>query len=1752
MSRGKPPTRDWRAQPPTQSVYAREWRSGGKGTASQFSRKFKLRMVGLSLVALLALIVVLFLVPFTGSLPKSQIVTYGISAYDAPVPVNPFAEQDGNAFGELSEVNSKYFFPLRKGDLNATQILESWRKECSSDDIARQHLIVFCTVHAIVQSTGEVKLMAIDATPETRDRMVPLQDLIAILQQSKAKRVLLLLDTARLESNWRLGILCNDVAELIASQWPAQSRDRLQSKSDKVDREPAKGEKLTILLAAGPGQRSWAKGGESSFARVVIDGLAGEADGWIEDDGRAQLGGIRNKRVSLLELTAYSRKRIEEFSHQRYGVLQTIQLLGSVSDFDIAGLTEASKAIANATALAKTKDKKKAALAAANEAVQATEEKAKTSEQVEITWDEKSEKQFEQLWIERDAWRDERGTERPIARRRAPLLWRRFQATLARADSLKQGGQQRHALGALDAAAAAAKRLNEQSSAVAGLNWQKSEVQLLSRWGFAFEFSRPSDLAIAAAGKSLQADPAAGNTEKPNSSEGETVSAASPTEIDPIAARLWLVQELQRDPMTEKDLTRLRQLVERLPATPDALLLRDVLALKANEITMVANELLPQFFANWDQLRRLAVRFPEAWPMTEGDVRAGVRAQHAAERWLFAPGLTRPDVKVWLQKATEAISRAEESAIRYGEAVGIWSDLLSELPAIAEWVAARANDDGKRDLSWLVLWARDAQETGAWDLAALLKSWPERPYDPKDVERKLLSLFIDAQRLKAALFAPAGETLTSEEFNKLVRDARTNRADFWQDVQSKHSRAEIANSTTAQWRESYRLLEQGWIPFPVRDRQKEFQAKLDDAFVAVRDKSKANPTIGELLPTPSTTTGPVWQGFWAVNSMQLLSEPTADCVELCKTWGRLVMASPLPGLTPSHPDVSAATLRQARAGLGDLIREQWTRLPTLKQDLPSIYLIAAKANPFREPERDQDPDDFIRNERQRQFAAWLDLFADQWRGHADDTIRPNATKYFELARDAANLSRALDRRRDANDLVTKPKTPVSPRLPLLSHLAFDANRQSRLELPAVASVAGDKSPNIVLAGSGVRLVEGKQSSTLEKGLTRPMQPDAPSAFSLSLNTSVDVPQQLLVVLADPIDNYPYDFRLVQLNPPFDEKQWKIEFTEAKSKNALEWEPLARSIGVKAFLCPSTNVGLRAELVRSDKDLTTAAKIKVFRLLDSTRTPEREVLIENIDLPLKPGQVRTPLAFDFPEPPKDKPPGNDATSAGLNVDIGFGLVFQIVPEGQHPLEYVIRPTFYSALNFINEPKPVIEDDRLTLFIQRPAVVKEGLLPKSIGVELHVPEVFLESLTGYTLKGAVQAGQSATLAFSLPKNWSDLARDHQLELSLDVAGLPHAYVWRIESSGLVVPISGNPPHLGVRFRMPPPEGKDPPRLKPILKKGKDPLDLLLQLNAAELDRYEAVDGWTVKYTVSRETPTGFEKTPLGKSWPIFSSLQRRVVLDSVQTGVWNVRTDAADYTHLIPESELSGSFGRYQIRAEVGQADESNPLTVVTQRFAIDDEREPEVKFTWAAAGPKWMDQDLAFQIEATDLESGIDRVSYGFDLNGDETFQEVKEMIGEARLSKLGGIELNDPTIKRKFTIPKSKLPSFAKDKQEETKYLMVRVQNGLGGVKSWAEPIPFQRPKKPSVPVKEPTGNLVVRLKINRGAESTIQIKGPDTKTEKTKNNSVTFSNLKPGRYEIKVNVNYAVVGVKESGSETIDVKVDETVSADVTLSTVK
>ena len=315
MNAGKPPSRDWRAQPPVQSLYSREWRNCRGERPERFSRKFKLRVVGAILVAVAALIVIL-LAPAASGVPSIQILTFGIGAYggranpQGNMPVNPYGEQDAKAFQILNELHPAQFLPVRNEDnaLNGAQFLSFLQTEADSPALAGQHLVVFCTLHGIVQPSGDVELFAIEATSESSGSssvaMVRFKDLLTRLQESRARRVLLVLDAARLGASWNLGILNNDIAAQLASDWPPGNSNRNPSSSSEA-------QKVAVLLSAGAGQQSWIAGNESVLVRFLIEGLIGAADGWDESKSPRDTG-TRDRRVSLRELFVFVQQNVTD------------------------------------------------------------------------------------------------------------------------------------------------------------------------------------------------------------------------------------------------------------------------------------------------------------------------------------------------------------------------------------------------------------------------------------------------------------------------------------------------------------------------------------------------------------------------------------------------------------------------------------------------------------------------------------------------------------------------------------------------------------------------------------------------------------------------------------------------------------------------------------------------------------------------------------------------------------------------------------------------------------------------------------------------------------------------------------------------------------------------------------------------------------------------------------------------------------------------------------------------------------------------------------------------------------------------------------------------------------------------------------------------------------------------------------------------------------------------------------------------
>ena len=1789
MSAGKPPSRDWRAQPPAQTVYAREWRGAKGERAARFSRKFKLRVVGLTLLVLIAVIVIL-LAPAADRVPSVQIVTFGIGAYggranpQGNMPVNPFGEQDARAFAVLNELDPAQFPPVRQEDnaLNGAQFLSFLQTEANAPGLSGQHLIVFCTLHGLVQPSGDVELFAIDAIPDSPSTspgtMVPLKELVSRLQESRARRVLLVLDAARLDAQWRLGILNNDIAAQVAGEWPSRGSgpDARNSDTDKV----------AILLAAAPGQHSWPAEDHSALVQFLIEGLAGAADGW-EASGSAGNTGTRDRRVSLHELAAFVRQHVEEWTRRHYGAVQTVQLLGNVTDFELAIVSPAASSGVKLSGL-KPSSLKPTALkpSSLKSAVQKAGkssgkkddkvEKAETeqpdsteAESTEATakaesksaekdsstetaatakpakgaaggkWDVR----LAELWKARDEWRDGGRQGRHAVCRQMPLAWRTFEAQLALAEALQRGGLDELSPQAVQQADAAYKKLQSQSASLAGLELTANEAprRTLQELGFVVESNPPAPEALAAAGKYvltlLKEKPGAG-------AKDEAPAATTPNskEPDPSVIQAWLRQELRRDASAEnwdqlKQIVNRLQQIGRLPPTAESLLLRDVLTAEDSAARLGKGDALPRIFALRDRYRRLAVRSPESLPLVRETVQSGLRSLNAAERWLLAADAERPEVRDWLDKSDQAATQAESTTQRYGDTIGIWSDLLAELPAAAEWIATRANDDDHRKVDWQRLrelarrWS-ERERDGNWEVGPFMNSWPDKPARWTDLERLLLAQFINAQRLKVALLArekdASAQRVSSDDLLKLANQAVADRSGFWEEFRRSLPRLGTADHPTPSvWREADRLVAQPWLTHDER-------RKLDGL-------RRLEPR-GDPLPNRSAEAGSLWQGFWAIATLSLMTREDEGTAVLWKDWDRLAeLSRPTTATARTPTDAEQEALRKRRAELGRSIRQQWAALQSRAQSaktaasLPAWHLVAATLDPTLLPEA--DPDIRIRDERQRQFADWLIVFAADWGSRATASTTPETLGYAALAERAESLTREL------GGVSPRIETPAPVRFQEEKRPTFDAQRRAKLNL-SIASVAEGSGPmKVLIAGSQVRLVEGTNQTLLRQAVARPLPANGQLAIDLKLDDDVETAQPMLVTLTE-ADGYPLDFRRILLYPPFDPSQWRIEFVEAATGTPLENVPLANAAGIKVFLPPMAVMSVRANLIRPAKDSTASAKITIYRLTESSRVP----LLEGFELKLEAGKERTPVVCDLPAPAKDKEKETpkDKTPAEPLADLARGWLFEITPEGQKPLEYTIRPTFWSAAKFIDEPQPIIRDDRFTLDLARRAASTEDvLLPKKIPVELSLPDSLRNTLTDYTLGGPVAVAQQLTLSFALPKNWSDQARDRNWNLALDVAGLPHARRWRIEPSGNVTPVSGQPPQLDIRLLLPPPEPKALPRLEPVVRKGKESLRLQFQVDATELDRTEETGDWNLSYSVVREAETGNEPTPLQHSWRLFSSVQRHVLLDAIQGGVWKLRTQANDYDKEEPESEIRGLSGRFQVQATLTRAAQpQQALATAKLRFAIDDDAPPalEVKGLPNAGEVRSAEKDLSFRIEAADMESGIQRLVFGFDKNGDKLLQEDEEAIEERSL-----IGLDNPKVGWPVIVGRLKLPKLEKD--EETRHLIVQARNGLGAVATRVVSITF---KKAALPKKLTTGTLVVNLKVSRGAKSTIQLSGPEARLEETKAESVTFTDLPAGQYQINVKVNYAVIGRKEAGEAKVEVKVGETMTTNVPLSAAK
>ncbi len=1773
MASHDPSSRDWRAHPPIQSRYARDWRAHG-ARDSRWSRRTKLRILAASLFVVASVIGFLLFLP--SATPSVHILAFGIGRYDQlGMPINPAGTQDARAFEQLRKKFPSRFPDVRIADdfRSGAALTQHLSEEAQEKSLAGQHWIVYLTLHATATTTGDINLYAIEATADSPDKttsaMVPLSDVLDKLRGSRARRTLLVLDGSRLGSHWRMGALANDVAAQLIHMLgsPNSFNAPLGSKNsgageaaDAVGKEPeptktASLRGLTVLYAAGPGQRSWTTSQGSLFVQHLIAGLSGEADGWTEKSGQRKVDPTaKDFGIKLRELVVYVQEQLHQSARD-----QSVLWLGDSDDFTLTTVTTEEKPVeskdekvaaaddksksassatdskdsgdgkgaksetptaANATSSGTT-DSSKPATESGTKPIPAAAPSSTPAEPVKV--------RLTELWKWRDALRSSLDPGRNRIAQRSPFAFKALEAHLALAEILQDNGWEDEAHGVLNKAKDIQTKLPSSQFGLSDLNTKAATQEALQEF-FPSEVS-PEALAQAKQfAEWLLVDPVPNQPPPPQAKE-------------PSAAVLgqWFLQELKRSSSAEST-TRLHKIWERLvakdrvPPTAEMALVLDSIQAGQEQVGGLSPELISSLVTVRSELQSIVKRYPTVVPGIRGSLERALRLLDAAEAWFLHVGGKSTEGRDWLADAEVETQRIKQFAESQSKAVTLSGDLLVELAPLAEWIATRSMDDSRRPVDWSKMrelaknWqAMTRQRT--WDNASSLKLldlWPDKPEVYVRLERSLLTACAGAQQLKAKLSqdpehqrvqvdpdrgadaASLAKSFGADSLDDVTRTVGEHRRDLLDQVRRVIPRSVGSDAPSpALWREADRLRFQPWLSV---DERKDV--------TAIRQRTpRAAPTSGSSLSLEQLA---LWQGFWAVLTLSVLDAPEDAVVKLWQSWDEL--ADVVQRGKPDDADKS----REGRIKLGAAIRKTWGDMQT--QPIPerfpfSASLTAARLDATARPVFGT-PDEQWKAAEQRGFAEGLLLFAEDWQRRAGRTSQRSSRLANQLARQSRDVARELGLKTDDSDSSTSRTFEVSS-------VKFDSDRRRGHCEVSFDNTANTNQLQLLVNPSPAVRVEPQQ-------LRRAIPAEGKLSLDFNLAEVVQSPQRLALVLLT-ADGFPLEFRQVPVLPPFDPSQWSIRFLDVASGQVLdenEGRFGQRERGIKVFLAPAGTTQIKAELVRPATDQRTSAKLTLSR-----RTADGlEILVKDVPLTLTPGQEQTPLPLNLGGGTEKDTKGTDAPPP-LNKDLSRGWVFQITPEPENEsavFEFHVRPTFYSAKTFVNPPKPALTDDRLQVTVERPAATpsnpRDKLLPPKIAVQLHVADSLQGLATDRVLgspEPTLTLGQQTRLGFLLPNNWRDLIRPPGWDLALDVAGLPHAFRWQITPNGTVNDLSGTPPWLNVQL--------DNGRALPILVWGKDPksqetLKLRIQLDATELDRSGETEDWRLAYEVVRQLADGVAKAGLEKSWPVPASLNHQVRLESLQGGVWKLSTSVSDY---MDEEKIDGLSGRFELQVRLlhgGKVQAKQEL-----QFAIDDDSKAKLQIEGLDRGPYRTDQPLKFKVVATDSEAGIVRLVYGFDTNGDKQLQE-EEQIGTKPFDWFENTKATWDV-----TVPQSRIPVL--EKKEMSVRLIVVAENGLGKETIQSQPVPLIKVG----PDKLSTGSLKVSFRRD-GSKGTasIELTGPENHSVNPAGDTHRFAALPPGNYTVKVEMKYPVLGIKEEGERNVTVKVGEETQIQVPVATAK
>lgn len=1063
------------------------------------------------------------------------------------------------------------------------------------------------------------------------------------------------------------------------------------------------------------------------------------------------------------------------------------------------------------------------------------------------------------------------------------------------------------------------------------------------------------------------------------------------------------------------------------------------------------------------RVEREAFPEPEQFPFVRGSLQATLNAVTAAERWLQVGNA--PRAQQWLASTRELSEGMQDTGQLASDALRLRAALLAQLPDFTCWVADRGPTDEVAVTERMRRLAQHFRKTATWDNNEQL-SEVRHLFGEGSAERQMLELVVQARGGEVLLEnVITGNTLDARAKTELSGWVKTTRdllssfldRSFRDTIDGLSGKTE--ELSPEDWQRIDQLLRVPWIGRPDRVRLLGQLELLDDS--ASRGTS-SDLKMGEsrkAAQDPCSSEG-FWQGFWAIQTLTLAG---GDAFELWKAWDEYVAVCESE-TRPSGAELARQTRFQS-ARLGGSISEAWRQLwnqlterdsarpsPALSKDAvgltETVRLWRQERLLWAVDPMDFGPtgaSEFLQGIRDHRLQNVLCFRNQQWRLRARSyDADPQDRAYQSLADRCTRLLARIDPAFICRDQGTRPLLELAG-LPESVNLSpqdgrrvtldvvvkrTDSTSDSQTPLAAKLRLEG---PHLQIRCDGVDVADGETISVGSEPETR--------HYAVELSASAGSASQTLTValLQGAGDELPIELRQMRLNPPLATRQWQIAFvTRQEAATEVSLAGQVRNFfddnGAELRLPTTGNpkakpFELESYLIRPKNDATRFVDVEVFAADRKDAATPLLPALRNVQL-APPGEP-TFLHFNLGGTADAKKPEGGTTPPApptpSEIDVSGGLEFRLTPKDKPSFTRRVTPRLWSSDKFVEITHTEFIGGRLSLRLQR-AAQEDPLLPEAIPVTLRLPPTLKRLYVNARLEEpALEVGKPRELFAEFREVDLTGLEDEQFEMTLHLAGMPHARRWQLSCDAGRWRVDAVPKKGLTTARQDPLVRVINPANGTILKQA-DALDVRIEVDLPRRDRRDDSSAWTLDYVLIQ---SGSPRTLLPEhSWRVPRSLQESIKVHAVKEGVWQFTAAADDY-----RSSLStDNRGRFRLQARLRSPDGTRAVNHEVL-FAIDSPDSPPPPPEVRAPSTLLLNnRPLQFDVSVQDPQSGISEIAFGFDQDDDEK-------LGDAEIR--GTVKFEQPLLRSRdsvsMQIAADKLPE-----EDGTYRLLVQAKNGLG------------------------------------------------------------------------------------------------------------